>query len=524
MMRAMASADPPLSDPIPLEVELKFALPPAELRRLQRHPLLAGTQGSRRLVASTYFDTPELALRDRALSLRIRKTGRSYVQTLKASPPAAALFQRGEWQVPLTRAAPDLSAPELREQVGDLDGSALQPVFVSRIWRSSRLLRPDPDTVIELSCDRGEIETPTGASVPVCELEIELKQGDCQALFELARTLNRSLPLRLETQSKAARGYALVLGADIDAARRQGKLALRPDMPVAAALGAIVEHCLYHMLANDRATLAGDIEGVHQMRVALRRLRATLKLFKAMLPEEQRRRAVGEMKWISGTLGTARNWDVFDAYLAEVAQAFPGSGEVGALIEAAAARQRLAYDAVRETLSSSRYTDFALQMLSSLETQREHRAPAAALAPLLAAPISGVADSLLDRRYRKARKLGKRFDSLDAEQRHQFRIALKELRYAMDSLAGVYDSKAVRRQVRRLAALQDDLGLLNDIETMTALLGELAPADGEARLRQGAAMVRGWYGRVAAEREASLGKRVARFLKAKPFWTRPEAA
>ena len=517
----MDDADDASPHPPPLEIELKFALPPAELRRLQRHPLLAGNPGKRRLLASTYFDTPELALRERALSLRIRRNGRGYVQTLKASAPgAAAAVERGEWQVALTRPAPDLSPPELREQVGDLDGGALQPVFVSRIWRSSRLLRPDPGTVIELSCDRGEIETPAGASRPVCELELELKQGEVQALFDLARTLNRSLPLRLETQSKAARGYALLLGDDIDAARRQARLALRPDLPVAAALDAIVEHCLYHMLANDRAALGGDIEGVHQMRVALRRLRATLKLFKAMLPEEQRARAMGEIKWLSGTLGTARNWDVFAEHLAAVAQAFPKSAEAAALVEATAARQRLAHEAARDTLSSSRYTDFALQMLSSLEAHRVHRAHGTA--PLLAAPIGGLADSLLDRRYRKARKLAKRFDNLDAEQRHGFRIALKELRYAMDSLAGVYESKSVRRQVRRLAALQDDLGLLNDVETMTGLLGELAPPEGEARLRQGAAMVTGWYGRVAAEREAALGRRVARFLKAKPFWTRPE--
>lgn len=520
----MPSADdaPPL--PGPQEIELKFALPPGELRRLQRHPLVAGSRPSRHLIASTYFDTPELALRDRALSLRIRKNGRGYVQTVKADTPGAVAVERAEWQAPLHRAAPDLSQPELRDRLGDLDGGALQPVFVSRIRRSTRLLRPGPGTVIELSYDNGDIATPAGARLSVCEIELELKEGDCQALFDLARALNHSLPLRLETLSKAARGYALLLGTDIDAARRQNKIALRPEMPVSAALDAIVEHCLRHMLANDRATLAGDSEGVHQMRVALRRLKSALKLFKAMLPQEQRAHILSELKWVAATLGAARNWDVFADHLAEVAQAFAGNGDLEALTAAASERQRLAHGAVRETLSSSRYTDFALEMLSSVETGRWRREHATAPGPLLAAPISGLADTLLDRRYRKARKLGKKFAALDAKRRHEFRIALKELRYAMDSLADVYDGKTVKRQLKRLQALQDDLGLLNDVATMGQLLEELAPAGGSAPLRQGAALVTGWYGRVAAEREAKLGRRVARFLKAKPFWTRPEAA
>jgi triphosphatase len=501
----------------PLEVELKFALPAKELRRLLRHPLLAGTRASRQLVASTYFDTPQFALRDRALSLRLRRNGRHYIQTLKANVAAAGQpAAREEWQSPVARAQPDLSQPGLREKLADLDGAVLQPVFVSRIRRSTRVLRPDPSTTVELSCDQGEIATPAGASAPISEIELELKEGDSTALFELARALNQSLPLRVETLSKAARGYALLSGENPESPRRQSKLLLAREMPVEDAFAGIVEHCLGHMLANDRAALNGEVEGIHQMRVALRRLRAMFKLFKAIVPEELRRRAVGEMKWIAGTLGIARNWDVFAAHLASVAAAFPEDPAVKALADATAAKQEEARRGVSETIASARYTDFVLQMLTAL-SDRGQRLNEAGSSVLLAAPIAQLGSTLLDRRYRKARKLARKFAELDPPRRHRFRIALKELRYAADALAGLYERKAIKRQLRRLAALQDDLGLLNDVATMERLLAELAPAAGDPALT-GTALVKGWFGRVASEREAQLGKRVQRFLKAKPFW------
>ncbi|HZB91471.1 MAG TPA: CHAD domain-containing protein [Stellaceae bacterium] len=520
----MEDSHPSLPAHPPVELELKFDLSAAELRRLLRHPLLAGARRRNRLVASTYFDTPELALRDRALSLRIRRDGRHYVQTLKATgDTTAAPVEREKIQAPLTQAAPDLSRPELRERLDGLDAAELQPVFVSRIRRSTRLVHLESGAVVELAYDRGDIETPAGTSLPVCELELELKEGDSGSLFELARALNRSLPLHLEPLSKAARGYALLRGDDVDAARRQAKLRLRPDMPIDGAFAAIVENGLHHMIANDRAARRGEVEGVHQMRVALRRLRAMFKLFKAVISEDQRAHAVGEMKWISGTLGTTRNWDVFGEYVAEVAAAFPGDAALQALIAAAAERQKRGHAAVQEAIASARYTDFVLQMLGELAHQRRAARPAST-SLLLAAPIRQLASTLLDRRYRKARKLAKKFASLDAAQRHRFRIALKELRYAVDALSGLYERKAAKRQLVRLAALQDDLGLLNDVVTMERLLTELETAPEGEPLKQGAALVRGWFGRAAAEHEAKLDKRVARFLKAKPFWALPQAA
>ncbi|HYM04893.1 MAG TPA: CHAD domain-containing protein [Stellaceae bacterium] len=508
------------------EVELKFAIAPQELRRLGRHPLLAGPPLTRRAIASTYFDTPDLALRRKSLALRVRKEGRRYVQTLKtAGKSTVANVTRSEWQSPVATALPDLSLPEMQDRLADLDGATLKPVFTSRIRRSSRIIMPDAATKIEVSYDHGTIETSDGTKLPVCELELELKEGPSQALFDVARALNRAASLRLETRSKAERGYGLLDGRNGDASwttATRGRVELSRDMAVEDALAAIVRHCLQHMLANDDAALNNAAEGVHQMRVALRRLRATFSLFKGMIPEAQQRWATGEMRRIASALGEARNWDVLAEHLAPIEAEFPDDRGVAALSRKVTAKRRAAYELMRETVASSGYTEFALRMMTWIETRGwRDQAISEASAPLLA-PLGDMADHLLERRHRKARKLAKRFDDLDADGRHQLRIALKKLRYAADSLQRVYDPKPVRRHLRRLSALQDDLGLLNDIATMDRLIHELdETSDAAEGWRRGAAVLQGWYGHVLAQSTPYLGKRIARFLKARPFWRRP---
>src|SRR5579872_2946929 len=173
----MPSDDPAEPRAAGTEVELKFAVTPRELRRLGRHPLLAKVRPTRRDVASTYFDTHDLALHRRSLALRIRKEGRRYIQTLKSGAGATvANLARPEWQSPVARATPDLSQPGMHDQLGDVDGAALQPIFTSRVRRSQRVIRPDPATMIDVSYDQGTIETSNGATLPVCEIELELKE------------------------------------------------------------------------------------------------------------------------------------------------------------------------------------------------------------------------------------------------------------------------------------------------------------------------------------------------------------
>jgi CHAD domain-containing protein len=247
-------------------------------------------------------------------------------------------------------------------------------------------------------------------------------------------------------------------------------------------------------------------------------LRAALKMFKTMIPDDQRAWAAGEIKWIARALGAQRNWDVFADLLTPVQQAFAADRDLAALSRAAAELQHLGHEQTRAMIDANRYTDFALQLLTWVDTRSWRQQAVSEDSVRLLSPIGGLAPALLHRRFRKVRKLAKTLDLDRPEQRHRLRIALKELRYAVDFLAPIYDAKTARRYVKRLAALQDDFGLLQDIATIDALAQQLPQDATDADLARGAAIMLGWYGHVAAMNAGSLGKKLRRLLKAEPFW------
>jgi len=122
---------------------------------------------------------------------------------------------------------------------------------------------------IELTIDKGKVEAGRQSS-PLCEVELELKRGESAELFKLARMLAEEVPVQLAVKSKAERGYALIVG-ELPAAVKAAPVVLMPDSIRQAAFQAIARACLRQLVANQPATLGGDAEGLHQMRVALRR-------------------------------------------------------------------------------------------------------------------------------------------------------------------------------------------------------------------------------------------------------------
>ncbi len=507
---------------------LRFAVGADAMARLRRLALFAGIPPIRRSLTSIYYDTPDLGLKHRGLALRIRKEGRVYLQTVRTAQAGDPIGgDERHWQATLPHAVPNVTLPELQDWLGDLDMQGLEPVFASRIRRTIRQVRPFPGTLVEVAFDQGLLAMPGGAELTISEINLYLKQGDANGLFEVARCLHQSADLRLEPRSLAIRGYALLAepGGRLNATPRHGRVDLHRDLPVEEALEIIVRRCLSHLLVNDPATRLGDAEGVHQMRVALRRLRVAFNLFKSLIPPDQLAWAVSEVKWLADALGAARNWDVFADLVEPVGQAFAGDQDIALLSRTVAEARETARATIDTVLSSRRYAEFTLELTAWIETQAWRRQRVSEASVRLLSPLGELADQLLDRRYRAARKLARRFGELDIDGRHELRIALKKMRYAADSFAGLYAGKAVDRYVKRLAALQHDLGLLNDIATADKLIAAFPAAGlgdaGTADLRRGAALVRGWSAHVAAQRGPTLDKELCGFLKAKPFWQRP---
>ncbi|MET3666566.1 inorganic triphosphatase [Caulobacter sp. 1776] len=490
------------------EIELKFLIPPeaAALALAQ----LKG-EGAVRQLDATYFDTPDHALRRAGFGLRVRDGEGGRKQTLK-SASAGGVFSRGEWEEAIAGPGPDRDALARTPAAAMLVGETLAPVFTTRVERIVRLVQIG-EAVIEAALDRGELSA-ADRRAPVCELELELKSGEPRALFDLARQLARRVPLRLSLISKAERGYELAAGAELVPPRRRAA-ALDSGASVGEALQTLGHAALAHLCAVLEA-LRGrpEPDGVHQARVATRRLRALLKIFKPLAQDQAARNLDAALDWLAGEFDAARDLDVFvgDVWAkAAAGAAFAGRDDFERALKAARAN---AYLRMEAALESPAARDVLLEAAAWLEAGAWTTDPA--LAKLRDGRADAYAAEVLDHRREQVRKGAKRFDALDAHRRHRLRLKGKTLRYAAEDLGALFPEHPKRAEhfVEATKAVQDTLGALNDRSVRQDLVTTIA--HGDQALAQAAARV------VLAGDESDLLDAAREALKdlvdAKPFW------
>ncbi|MCB9948283.1 MAG: CYTH and CHAD domain-containing protein [Rhodospirillaceae bacterium] len=530
------SPEEPHGDAMPalagMEIELKLAADPEVLRKLAKAPIVADSLAGGRLVTRTlhsvYYDTPDHRLLQRGVNLRVRKVGRRFVQTVKTAT-ANGILERGEWETPVPSLDPVLAAvtqPEPRSLLADLAGEPLVAVFATRIKRQkTKLAETDTGAVVEIALDQGDVET-LGKRQPVNEVELELVAGAPSAIYRLAQRLIADFPLRTEWRSKSARGYALARGRPPTASKAD-RPCLSQEDSVGDGLRAILMHCFKHWTDNEAVVLDGsDIEGVHQMRVALRRLRSALGLFRDVIPPADLAWLQEESRWLAGSLGPARDWDVFcTTVLGPVAGFAAGDAALHALTPLAEEKRREGYRTAAAAIGDPRYTRFALRFAEWVEDAGWRHAPpdgAAAQPAWLDRPMADLAATILRDRHRKALKAGRKFTELSPQARHRLRIQLKKLRYAADFFRDLYKSKRVRGYMTALSRLQDALGQLNDVSVARGLLVDLAHAPGEPDAQVARAFaageVLGWHQRLAAESTEELAQDWQDFKETPPFW------
>jgi inorganic triphosphatase YgiF len=453
--------------------------------------------------------------------LRIRESGGRFTQTVKSEGDPGQNFARGEWEDPVEGLSPDPAAAQSGHFLSPDIAGRLIPIFRTEVRRHVFLLSPEPEARVEAAVDRGEIVTVAGGSKgePISELELELKAGRATLLHELALHLLGIAPLRLDRRSKAERGYRLVWPElDETAAVHAKPLELDPDMTGGEVLQRIGVTCLDQIMRNEPAVLIGNSDGIHQMRVGIRRLRAILSAFRRMLPADQRRRASDELRWLADALGAARNLDVFESAVVAAARDAASESGLAALGDAAEARRKAAYAAAAQAVGSQHYTAMLLHLLRWFEGEEWRHASDA---QRLDAPIKQVAAEILDRRRRAAKRRSKHFGDQDAAERHRLRIALKKLRYAAEALGGLYPEHRVERFIKGLKKLQDDLGTANDVRVGHDIVAELAASAASAGLIAAAGTeVLDWHERRLAKHEPKLRRHLERMLEAKPFWHR----
>jgi CHAD domain-containing protein len=292
-------------------------------------------------------------------------------------------------------------------------------------------------------------------------------------------------------------------------------LHLSPDTTGEDAFIAIIGGCLRHAEANRPAVLDGQIEGIHQMRVAFRRLRSGLKIFRPLIPREASAGLVEDLRWLNGFLGPARDWDVFlDEGLPPVFGHFPRKRGLLLFRGKAEAIRQTHHRTLREALGEPRYPAMMQQFAAWLEYRTWRDGLGDERRGRLAEPVLEFATPLLERDHRGVVKQGETFAGLTARERHALRIRIKELRYAQDFFASLYPTSTVKIYLGALARLQDGLGVMNDITVARRLLDE-ARLTSVSAARQ---VIEGWYGCRLDVHERLFAEMWQRFVECQRPW------
>jgi inorganic triphosphatase YgiF len=558
----------------PVEIELKLALPPQQvasfLTLMARRRSVPVQQAMRTL----YFDTPDFALSAQGVALRVRRVGRRWLQTIKTEGErSGGLSQRAEFETTIMHDTPDWSRfpAEALVLVPEALRTQLVPAFETRFERTT-WQHSGGGARIEVALDLGEIRAGE-RSQPICEVELELKAGQPDALFELAQGWVRHLDFVPLDVSKAERGVRLAHGIDAGPVKSV-PMTLNSGASVEEGFAAMCQNCLAQFQANlpgvlaplpTPAPLAGEaasvmpksmaappsdgtsshstkpaseqvagypqlspqmgeranvtpnpiddsIEYVHQARVALRRLRAVLRLHRraCVLPQE----LMDGLRALTAALGPARDWDVLcGETLPTIAPHYVDAETWQRGIAALQAHRIAVREAMQVALGQAHPGAWLLTCQRWL-LQRGWRAAPEAQRFVQLSPLQVWARRALKKGHRPIVCGARDFLQLQPPQRHALRIAIKRQRYATEFFQTVFAGTRHAQYLAVLRDAQDSLGRANDAHVALQLL-----TAGHVDAGPMGHFVLGWLAAKQAEAVNDESATLMRaFLKLKVYW------
>jgi len=514
------------------ETELKLRITPEHLARLRRHRLFKAHQLAApvtRHLHNIYFDTPKLDLNKREMALRLRRAGGRWLQTLKGGGSIrGGLHQRNEWEAPVASAHLDFSVLEAAVLAAYLPQSLrkkLKPVFVTDFYRTSRLVEYQ-GAVIEVCFDHGEVKT-AQHSAPICEVELELKSGEAQQLFELALAILEIVPFELEAVSKAERGFHLMSGF-IERPVKAELPRLSKKIQRTELLKTLIWSCLLHLQQNLHGVVAShDAEYLHQIRVALRRLRVVSGMAARVCADEPLNVLRAEVSALGVTFGRVREWDVFCAEVMHpIAAERPDDDALQALLGESEQRRAASYAALRDTTLPRDIQRLMLRF--ALWMHSPYWQP-------LGAETTGADEMLRGRDFavHHLRRLVKGYrrklahlDSLDApldvpvdfRQLHALRIHVKKLRYSIEFFVSFFEEERLLAYLPALITVQEVLGKLNDVTVGERLLDELMSSPSLPSFRKAIILTRERLAQDRVVQLTRLRKAVRYLAKQAEFW------
>lgn len=492
-----------------IETELKLHISPEHLQRLKRHPFLGSLTSDRartQKLTSIYYDTPDLALRQHAMALRLRNVGKQWIQTLKGSGQVSAgLHQRNEWEAPVPSEQLDFDV--LKGCGGKLPRGVrhhLRPVFITDFSRNIRLVEYE-GAQIELCMDSGEIRA-GHQSYPISEVELELKSGEPRQLFKLAIALLDIVPVRVEHTSKAEYGYRL-FSASKPTVRKGGLSHFHKDLSVSDALRSLIADCLSHVQSNvPGVLLRTDAEYLHQVRVGLRRLRVVLSIALRYQPDAELASLREQVSELCVGLGRSREWDVFVTQtLKPICARFPAHEGLQEITRASERARKQQHAMIDKQLGSSDFQRMLLRFGAWMQSDQ---------VDVSAIPLKLFVSRSLKKRLKDVDKCGEALQTEDMERLHRLRIACKKLRYCIEMFESLFDREKSKAYLDVLADLQDVLGMFNDQAVARRLMNAL---ESKAR-REVIALIRKELLRDVDELDAEFSKAWKRFAKLKTYW------
>ena len=406
------------------EFELKLPLPEKDFERLIHHPRLAGPQldRSERVLKSTYYDTPDLRLRDLGISLRVRDDGNGFVQTIKAEERVeSGISNPIQVEAPIGSPEPDLNCitdKNLRRKLVEaVTGSSLERAFETVVTRTSYKLETG-DSVVELALDQGEACAKDRKAL-IREAEVELVKGDPKVMLALTQDLFSGQAVSLSSTSKADLGYRLLLDTpepspELGPAKAQ-QANVEQDQICGEAFAAIFRSAAKQIIHNRTVVLETDqAEGAHQLRVGLTRLRAAHRALKRLIDTPAFHQLEEDARAIARAVGELRDADVLiEDIFAPVAGSVPDEKGFNELHHALQAYRAAKQDSARRCLQGENWSRLLLSLAlwpAMLETDAS-----------LKQPIKDYATKALKKRWKKVAKCGRSIDHLEPAQKHKMR-------------------------------------------------------------------------------------------------------
>ena len=503
----LAAPPAPLAEGPAMAVTLEFTLPNEAAGRLARLPFVqAHRAGRARTTAAEtiWSDTAEGTLSAQGMILEAPRRGKRVLRHLFPQPDAA-------WhpaQPPAIEATFESDeGPSLTE------GAPLVAVaaFTGR-RQTFGLELPEGSAMVELLTGR------LRSVAAECEVARLCLTGPLPAVMAAARGIAAQLPLLPPLATLAEEARAMAAGTQ-PRPHRLGP----PDTAAATTVEDAFLRAVGHLLEvlhqqAARIRHGAGPEAVHQSRVALRRLRSVLRVFRNATDAPDVRSLDAQLREVVGILGPARDWDVFLAGTGrEICTAFAEDARIAALLRTAEARRSAAYDAALAMVSAPGWRLLLIDALAVMLARPWRDAAPAERREALETPALSFGRVVLDRRWSRLRRAGAAFETLTAEQLHELRLDGKRLRYAAEVFAPLFDQRRARRFLRRLGRLQDGLGIANDAAVARGLARALSARSAGRSWAVGS--VEGWCeARVADHRDDALA--AWRRLGGKDrFWT-----